>query len=124
MRRTITATVLMSVALVLSGCGREYSRVSLRKRLGPEGSRADASGLLLREGELVLFEALPRAAGERDYNGLEDFELYSSTPSVAIVRPSIAADSWVVNGVEAGVAELVVDIDGGQVDTLTIEVLR
>lgn len=121
MKRVI-ALALVGLGLSASGCSRDYGRLSIRMRSGSPAAVADSSGIRLGVGDVVVFEAHAEAAGDRDYNGLERLELYTENPSVAQLRPSIAADTWVVNGVWGGQTPVVVVVDGREYDDVMIEV--
>ncbi|MEM7156415.1 MAG: hypothetical protein AAF799_26415 [Myxococcota bacterium] len=119
--------VLAVLALVGLGssCAPEYGHVSLFKIHGQERSVVDRTGIIVGEGEVMVFEAHARAASdERPYEGLEQVELRAAESAVAIVRPSILADAWVVSGTSEGTTQLLIEVDGELVESLTIDVER
>ncbi len=119
--------ILLCGALLLgaSACDQaaRYDRVNMYKVAGSVEADVEPGLLVVPRGGVLMFEAEPLSeSGRREYTGMERFELFGTQPDVVGVRRSIRANSWVINGVRAGTATIVVELDGDPVDEIRVEV--
>ncbi|MCH9687531.1 MAG: hypothetical protein K0V04_39220 [Deltaproteobacteria bacterium] len=122
--KTMYAIGVLALALASTACDPEFGEVEIFTLDGSEGSRATSRSFEVPAGGVVVFEAIPRSAGASDYNGLERFELRTTSLDVAEVRRAVLRDTWVINGVRPGSAVIQVRINGETQTTIPVEVLE
>lgn len=117
--------VAMGLMLGSSGCARpQYEGIDIIALGGDYIGPVGASTLSVAQGRVLVFEALPRASGATEYDGMEHLVLRSTQPAVANVRRTILADTWTLSGETPGQTTIRVEIDHHTEELLVVTVVE